>query len=69
MLPDWDPRVVQVKKVMARLVPFAERLGLHDTQWEVSVIESPEANAFVVPGCVHTDSVQLLRGVRWLTGR
>ncbi|PVI04601.1 hypothetical protein DM02DRAFT_611427 [Periconia macrospinosa] len=49
-LPDYDPRVQKVKKVLNRLIPFAERAGLHDVEWEAHVIDSPEQNAFVAPG-------------------
>jgi hypothetical protein len=50
ILPEWDPRVQQVKKVLARLLPYAQGEGMHDVEWEVNVIDSPEQNAFVAPG-------------------
>lgn len=51
-LPEHDPRVRQVKRVLERLLPFAfqEGEGLREMTWEVHVIDSPEQNAFVVPG-------------------
>ena len=49
-LPEGDPRVRQVKKVLGRLLPFAEGAGLQNLEWEVHVIDSPEQNAFVAPG-------------------
>lgn len=50
-LPDWDPRVQKVKKVLERLLPFAQKAGLHDVEWEVHVIDDPDQqNAFVIPG-------------------
>ncbi|KAF2742862.1 hypothetical protein M011DRAFT_471896 [Sporormia fimetaria CBS 119925] len=50
-LPDWDPRVQVVKRVLARLIPFAQGLRQgEEVAWEVHVIESPEKNAFVIPG-------------------
>ncbi|KAF2126033.1 hypothetical protein P153DRAFT_433840, partial [Dothidotthia symphoricarpi CBS 119687] len=49
-LSDHDPRVLQVKKVLERLLPYAEGTGLKDLNWEVHVIDSPEQNAFVAPG-------------------
>lgn len=51
-LPDQDPRVKLVKRVLERLLPFAfrEGKGLSEMTWEVHVIDSPEQNAFVVPG-------------------
>ncbi|KAL1605241.1 metalloendopeptidase [Paraconiothyrium brasiliense] len=50
ILPDRDPRVQRVKKVLGRLIPYATAAGLHDVNWEVHVIDSPEQNAFVAPG-------------------
>ncbi|KAF2015257.1 mitochondrial metalloendopeptidase OMA1 [Aaosphaeria arxii CBS 175.79] len=49
-LPEYDLRVRQVKKVLARLLPYVSGTGLDDLNWEVHVIESPEQNAFVIPG-------------------
>ena len=49
-LPEYDPRVVKVKKVLERLLPHVQSKGLDDVQWEVNVIDSPEQNAFVIPG-------------------
>ena len=37
ILPDWDPRVRMVKRVMERLIPAS---GLEDVPWEVNVIHS-----------------------------
>lgn len=39
-----------MKRVLERLLPYAEGEGLKDLNWEVTVIESPEQNAFVAPG-------------------
>ncbi|KAF1847305.1 uncharacterized protein K460DRAFT_402664 [Cucurbitaria berberidis CBS 394.84] len=50
ILPDHDPRTRQVKKVLERLLPYAEGEGLKNLEWEVAVIDSPEQNAFVAPG-------------------
>ena len=50
MLPDGHPSVRRVKKVLERIIPFAEEAGLRDVDWEIHVIDSPEANAFVAPG-------------------
>jgi hypothetical protein len=50
ILPDHDGRVKQVKRVLERLLPYAEGKGLKDLNWEVTVIESEEQNAFVAPG-------------------
>ncbi|KAH6625581.1 peptidase family M48-domain-containing protein [Boeremia exigua] len=51
-LDDADPRSRLVKRVLERLLPFAfkEGDGLAEMEWEVHVIDSPEMNAFVVPG-------------------
>lgn len=50
ILPDNDVRVRKIKKVLQRLLPYAEGEGLQGLDWEVTVIESPEQNAFVAPG-------------------
>ena len=47
ILPSLDPRVLQVKRVLDRLVPSS---GLDPGDWEVNVIDSEETNAFVIPG-------------------
>ncbi|KAI9700157.1 MAG: hypothetical protein M1820_006939 [Bogoriella megaspora] len=47
ILPDYDPRVMKVRQVLERLLPV---VGSMDTNWEVNVIDSPERNAFVIPG-------------------
>ncbi|CZS87922.1 hypothetical protein WAI453_000307 [Rhynchosporium graminicola] len=47
ILPDWDRRVKMVHRVMAKLIPSS---GLENADWEVHVIQSPECNAFVIPG-------------------
>ena len=53
-LPEYDPRVQQIKRVLERLLPYAKGSGLQDLDWEVNVIDSPEQNAFVAPGYVNT---------------
>lgn len=68
-LPEWDPRVRQVKKVLYRLLPYVQGVGLEDVDWEVNVIDSPEQNAFVIPGYVDEDSIiggAVCRGVEEL---
>lgn len=50
ILPDHDVRVRKVNKVLRRLLPYAEAEGLHGLDWQVTVIDSPEQNAFVAPG-------------------
>lgn len=49
-LPEYDPRFQQVKRVLERLLPYVQGAGLENVQWEINVIDSPEQNAFVVPG-------------------
>jgi hypothetical protein len=50
-LPNWDPRVKHVTKVLERLLPSAQKAGLVDVNWEVHVIDDPDQqNAFVIPG-------------------
>lgn len=47
VLPEWDPRVQMVERVLQRLIPAS---GLTDEKWEVRVINDDEKNAFVIPG-------------------
>jgi hypothetical protein len=47
ILPDHDKRTRAVRRVMERLIPSS---GLTGLDWEVHVVESEEANAFVIPG-------------------
>ncbi|KAH6845074.1 peptidase family M48-domain-containing protein [Chaetomium sp. MPI-CAGE-AT-0009] len=48
LLPEWDWRVVRVRRVMERLLPFS---GMQGEEWEVCVVDDPRtANAFVLPG-------------------
>ncbi|EGX51875.1 hypothetical protein AOL_s00043g609 [Orbilia oligospora ATCC 24927] len=48
ILPESDPRFKQVRRVLEKLAPNS---GLpSDYNWEATVIESDEANAFVIPG-------------------
>ncbi|EPS39611.1 hypothetical protein H072_6598 [Dactylellina haptotyla CBS 200.50] len=48
ILPDNDPRVIQVRRVLARLIPHSGLPSNYD--WKVTVIDSQETNAFVIPG-------------------
>ncbi|KAI0582641.1 hypothetical protein TUN199_06664 [Pyrenophora tritici-repentis] len=50
ILPENDYRVQQVRRVLERLLPFAEGEGVRNVNWEVNVIDSPEQNAFVTSG-------------------
>lgn len=47
ILPEQDRRVQKVKRVMSRLIPNS---GIDGVEWQVHVIDSPEKNAFVIPG-------------------
>ncbi|EKD20914.1 uncharacterized protein L3040_005849 [Drepanopeziza brunnea f. sp. 'multigermtubi'] len=47
ILPAWDKRTELVNKVMTKLITAS---GLKHEDWEVHVIESDKANAFIVPG-------------------
>jgi predicted Zn-dependent protease len=47
ILPEWDPRVRMVERVMNRLIPVS---GLESAKWQVHVIDADEINAFVLPG-------------------
>jgi Zn-dependent protease with chaperone function len=51
VLPPWDWRVIKVKKVMERLLPFSGVRDKWGEQWEVVVVDDDRtANAFVLPG-------------------
>ncbi|CAA9963421.1 hypothetical protein PTNB73_06917 [Pyrenophora teres f. teres] len=59
ILPENDYRVQQVRRVLERLLPFAEGEGVRNVNWEVNVIDSPEQNAesltfapFILLGCL-----------------
>ena len=47
ILPPDHPSSKMVNRVLGRLIPAA---GLDGQKWEVKVIDSPEPNAFVLPG-------------------
>jgi predicted Zn-dependent protease len=47
ILPSWHPYTQLVVKVTNRLIAVS---GLEDLDWEVAVVNSPQANACVVPG-------------------
>ncbi|EWC46969.1 hypothetical protein DRE_03731 [Drechslerella stenobrocha 248] len=48
ILPERDARVRQVQRVLDRLIPNSGLPATYD--WKVTVIDSPETNAFVIPG-------------------
>lgn len=49
-LPDYDPRTIVVRHVMARLIP-ASGMPNNPGDWEIVVIDDPNTvNAFVLPG-------------------
>ncbi|CAG8454870.1 6435_t:CDS:2 [Racocetra fulgida] len=47
ILPSWDHRTRFVRTVAQQIIRVS---GMEDLKWEVHVIESPEKNAFVLPG-------------------
>lgn len=47
ILPPQDPRTRMVQRVLDRLIPQS---GLEGQDWEVTVIDYDEPNAFVIPG-------------------
>ncbi|GAB7360251.1 hypothetical protein MBLNU230_g8011t1 [Neophaeotheca triangularis] len=47
ILPANHPKHRMVQRVLDRLIPHS---GLDGERWEVHVIDSPEKNAFVIPG-------------------
>lgn len=52
LLPNSHPSVQRVREIARQLIPQAGRWNQNTQrwQWEVSVIDSPEVNAFVMPG-------------------
>ncbi|KAJ3233428.1 hypothetical protein HDU81_002287 [Chytriomyces hyalinus] len=47
IVPNYHPAAVSVQKVAKRIIAVS---GLKDVDWEVYLIDSPEKNAFVIPG-------------------
>ncbi|RIB22452.1 peptidase family M48-domain-containing protein [Gigaspora rosea] len=47
ILPSWDNRTRFVRSVAQQIIRVS---GMEDLKWEVYVIDSPEKNAFVLPG-------------------
>lgn len=43
-MSDWDPRTIQVKRVMKRLIPVS---GMNNLDWEVRVIA--DSRKFLFP--------------------
>lgn len=52
LVPDQDPRVQRLRRIAQNIIPHAERWNERaaDWQWEVNLIDAPEANAFCMPG-------------------
>lgn len=50
ILPDHDVRAQKVQRVLQRLLPSAEEMGMREKGWKVHVIEDGQMNAFVIPG-------------------
>lgn len=71
LLPAWHPATVAVKRVGMRVAQAATdgygggfQRHLRDLNWEFAVINSPQVNAFVVPGGKVVVYTGLLRMVR-----
>lgn len=52
LLPDNHPQVQRLRGIAARLIPFAAQWNSRAAQWkwEVNLIQSPQINAFCLPG-------------------
>ena len=52
LLPASDPQVKRVRAITRQLIPLSERWNpsSKDWNWEVNVIDSPQINAFCMPG-------------------
>ena len=62
VLPEGDPRVQQVRRVLDRLIPQSG--DLKEKEWTVNVIEDEQANAFVVYSRVYYRYVAEMMGWR-----
>lgn len=52
LVPDSDPQVQRLRAIAKQIIPHAARWNEHASQWqwEVSLIDSKEINAFCMPG-------------------
>ena len=52
LAPDDHPQLVRLRKIAARITPFAARFNprANDWRWEVNLIGSKQINAFCMPG-------------------
>lgn len=52
LLPDGDPRVVRLRAIARRIVPFATRWNpdAANWKWQVNLLDAPTVNAFCMPG-------------------
>lgn len=52
LVPDGDPRVQRLRRIAQRITPHADRWNDRASawQWEISLIDAPEINAFCMPG-------------------
>ena len=50
--PASDPQLQQLQKIAERIIPHAPRWNerARDWKWEISLIDSPDLNAFCMPG-------------------
>jgi predicted Zn-dependent protease len=52
LVPDSHPQMQRLRAISRKLIPYAEHWnpGANEWKWEVSLIDAPEINAFVMPG-------------------
>jgi predicted Zn-dependent protease len=52
LVADNDPQVLRLRRIAKLLIPFAQRWNdkAQQWQWEVNLIDSPQMNAFCMPG-------------------
>ena len=52
LVPDSDPRVQRLRAIAQRLIPHATRWNADaaNWKWEVNLLDSPQVNAFCMPG-------------------
>jgi predicted Zn-dependent protease len=52
LVPDGNPQVVRLRAIAKRIIPYTTRWNPAASQWEwqVNLLDSPEVNAFCMPG-------------------
>lgn len=66
LAPDNNPQLVRLRRIAARLVPFASRFNdaASGWKWEINLIGSEQINAFCMPGGKIAFYTGLLQGLK-----